>query len=369
MEIPLARPDITQAEIDAVVAVLNTPWLSLGPTGPEFERRFADLCGRQYAAAMSSGTAALHLCLRAMGIGQGDEVITTPFSFIASSNCILFEGARPVFVDINPETWNIDETLIESAITDRTKAILAVDVFGQPARFDVIGEIAGRRGLRVVEDSCEALGAKLAGRPAGSLGDVGVFGFYPNKQITTGEGGMMVTDDQALTRLVISMRNQGRDDQGGWLAHHRLGYNYRLSDINSALGLAQLERLEEILSRRDRAATMYRTRLADEPRVRLQRIEPDVQMSWFVMVVCLDDGYTQEDRDRILRALNDRGIMCSNYFTPIHRQPFYVETFGYKGGEFPVCEALAMRTVALPFFGSMTESMVDHVCETLRSVL
>ena len=369
MEIPLARPDITQAEIDAVVSVLQTPWLSLGPTGRQFERRFAEVVGRKHAAAVSSGTCALHLCLRAMGIGQDDEVITTPFSFIASSNCILFEGGRPVFVDINAETWNIDEGRIESAITERTRAILAVDVFGQPARFDAINEVARRRGLRVVEDSCEALGAKLAGQPAGTLAEVGVFGFYPNKQITTGEGGMVVTDDEELARVMVSMRNQGRDDQGGWLAHHRLGYNYRLSDINSALGIVQVDRLAEILSRRERVAKMYRQRLADESRVRFQKIESDVQMSWFVMVVRLDDGYSQEDRDRILKTLRERGIACSNYFSPIHLQPFYMAEFGYKGGEFPVCEALASRTLALPFFGAMTESMVDQVCEALRSVL
>jgi len=369
VEIPLARPDITQAEIDAVVAVMRTSRLSLGPTGSEFEERFANYCGTKHGVAVSSGTCALHLCLRAMGIGAGDEVITTPFTFIASANSVLFDGGKPVFVDINPDTWNIDEGLIESAITERTKAILPVDVFGQPVRYDVIGRIARQHGLRVIEDSCEALGARLGDRRAGALADAGVFGFYPNKQITTGEGGMVVTDDGELAKLIVSMRNQGRDQDGGWLAHQRLGFNYRLSDINSALGIAQLERIDEMLAARARVADLYRTRLADEHRIRLQKIESDVQMSWFVMVVRLDDAFSQEDRDDILRTLAAKGVACSNYFTPVHLQPFYVETFGYKPGDFPVCEGLAMRTVALPFFGQMTESMVDRVCRSLRSVL
>jgi len=368
-EIPLARPDITQREIDAVVAVLRTPHLSLGPKLAEFERSFADYCGTRHAVACSSGTAALHLLIRAYGIGPGDEVITTPFSFIASANCALFEGARVVFADIDAETWNIDPARVADAVTDRTRAVIPVDVFGQVADLDPILETARDRGLRVVEDSCEALGGRYKGRRAGSIADAGVFGFYPNKQITTGEGGMIVTDDEETAELARSLRNQGRGTGGGWLAHPRLGYNYRLSDINCALGLVQLQRIDEILEGRRRVAEMYLSRLADESRVRTQRVSGDVEMSWFVFVVRLSDDYSPEDRDRILVALRDKGIGCSNYFAPIHLQPFYVEQFGWKPGDCPVTEALATRTIALPFHTQLTEGDVDRVCAEFRRLL
>ena len=307
-EIPLARPDITQREIDAVVAVLETPNLSLGPKLAEFEERFTEYCGTRWAVACSSGTAALHLLIRAYGIGPGDEVITTPFSFIASANCALFEGARPVFADIDPETWNIDPARVAAAVTDRTRAIIPVDVFGQVADFDPILELARERGLKVIEDSCEAVGGRYKGRPAGSLGDAGTFGFYPNKQITTGEGGMIVTDDQQVAQLARSLRNQGRDSDGGWLAHTRLGYNFRISDINCALGIVQLERIDEILANRRRVAELYLKRLADESRIRTQRISDDVEMSWFVFVVRLTDDYPPQARDEILVRLREKGI-------------------------------------------------------------
>jgi perosamine synthetase len=369
MNIPLSRPDITQAEQEAVAQVLLTPHLSLGPKLPEFERALADYVGTRYAVAVNSGTSALHLCVRAMGIGPGDEVITTPFSFIASSNCILMEGARPVFVDIDPGTWNIDPARIEAAITPRTRAILPVDVFGQPADMDPIRDIARKHNLRVIEDSCEALGATYKGRRAGSLGDVGVFGFYPNKQVTTGEGGMIVTNDESVYRLTASMRNQGRGESNTWLAHERLGYNFRLSDINCALGIAQMKRIEEILAHRSRAAGYYLERLRDEKRVRLQRIHPDCRISWFVMVVRLGDDYTREDRDRIMHHLREHGIGTNNYFTPIHLQPFFVEQLGCKRGDLPVCEALTDRTIALPFHGLLTESEVDTSCKVFRGLL
>jgi perosamine synthetase len=234
---------------------------------------------------------------------------------------------------------------------------------------DPIRAIARRHGLLVLEDSCEALGGRYQGRSAGSLGDAGVFGFYPNKQITTGEGGMIVTDDDRIAGLCRSMRNQGRDAEGGWLAHARFGYNYRLSDIQCAMGLAQLRRIEQLLAVRNRVAKWYQERLCEEPRLRLQRIRPDVEMSWFVFVVRLAESYTQEDRDRILRGLRERGIGCSNYFAPIHLQPFYVERFGYRAGMFPKCEALAARTIALPFHHELTESDVDCVCRELGDLL
>ncbi len=367
--IPLGRPNITDAEVDAVVAVLRSQRLSLGPKLVEFEQAFAAYSLTGHAVAVSSGTAGLHLLVMAMRIGPGDEVITTPFSFIASANCALLEGARPVFVDIDPETWNIDAARIESAITPRTKALLPVHVFGQPAEMDAVRAIADRRDLRVIEDSCEAIGSRYRGRPAGSLGDAGVFAFYPNKQITTGEGGVIVTDDEELARMCRSLRNQGRDTNGGWLAHPRLGYNYRLSDINCALGLAQLNRIDEIIAVRRGVEALYRERLHDEPRIVLQRVHPDTEVSWFVFVVRLADEYTQDDRDHILTALSERGIGCSNYFAPIHLQPFYVERFGHKPGDFPICEALASRSIALPFHHELTEEDIDHVCAELQRLL
>ena len=369
MEIPLARPDITEREIEAVAAVLRTPNLSLGPKLGEFERLMADYCGTAHAVACSSGTAALHMLIQAMGIGSGDEVITTPFSFVASANCALFEGARPVFVDIDADTWNIDANKIEPAVTAKTRALIPVDVFGQIADMDPIRAVAQRHDLQVIEDSCEALGGRYKGRRAGSLGDAGVFGFYPNKQMTTGEGGMIVTDDLALVEQLRSIRNQGRGTGAGWLSHERLGYNFRLSDINCALGIVQLERIDHILAARKRVADWYLERIAGESRLITQRFSSDVEMSWFVYVVRLTDDYSRDDRDRMLEALRTQHIACSNYFAPIHLQPFYREQFGYGEGDFPVCEALGARTIALPFFGQMTEAQIDRVCTTLIDLL
>ena len=365
----LARPNITQVEIDAVVSVLQTPTLSLGPKVAQFEAAFAAYCETSHAVACSSGTAGLHLLMRAIGIEPGDEVITTPFSFIASANCVVMEGGVPIFVDINPQTWNIDPDRIEAAITDRTRAILPVDVFGQIAEMDPIRAIARRHGLQVIEDACEALGGCYKGRPAGSLGHAGVFGFYPNKQITTGEGGMIVTNDDRIASLARSMRNQGRDPSGEWLLHSRLGYNYRLSDINCALGLAQLGRISEIIAGRAGVAALYQDRLRDERRLSMQTIHSDVTMSWFVFVVRLANEYDQSDRDRILNGLRDRGISCGDYFAPIHLQPVYTERFGYKPGAYPVCEALAARTIALPFHHDLTSEDVEWICDELCRLL
>lgn len=367
--ITLSGPDITNHEIEAVTAVLRTPHLSLGPKGPAFEECFKRRLGVKHAIAVSSGTSGLHLIWRAVGLSAADEVITTPFSFIASSNSVLFEGARPVFVDVDADTWQIDPARIETAITPRTRAILPVDVFGSIPDMEAIGAIAREHGLRVIEDSCEALGTTSAGRPAGVLGDAGCFGFYPNKQITTGEGGMVVTDDDDIAFLVRSMRNQGRDPGAGWLQHSRLGFNFRLSDINCALGIAQMERLDEILTKRSQVAHWYLDRLTSEPRVRAQQVPADVSMSWFVFVVRLDDRYKQTDRDRLLGQMRDEQIGCSNYFTPIHLQPFYQRDLGYAEGDFPVTESLSARTVALPFHNGLSEHDVDRVVETLRRFL
>lgn len=367
-QIHLSSQDITEAEIQAVLAVLRSDRLSLGPRIPEFEAEFTKRLGVRHAIACSSGTAGLHMCWRALGVGAGDEVITTPFSFIASSNSILFDGGKPVFVDIDPQTWQIDPARVEGAITPRTKALLPVDVFGVTPDMDALWTIARRHDLRVLEDSCEALGATYQDRPAGTLGEAGVFGFYPNKQMTTGEGGMVVTNDDDIAFMVRSLRNQGRDPEGGWLAHPRLGYNYRMTDIQAAIGIVQMHRLDEILAKRDRVAELYRQRLAGESRLSMQRVPAGHTISWFVFVVRLSDDYKQGQRDDILRKLQAAGVGSNVYFPPIHLQPFYQE-MGYRPGQFPITEGLAARTIALPFHNHLTEGDVDHVVKTLHGLL
>jgi len=369
MKIPLSQPDITEKEIRYVTEVLKTPNLSLGPKLTEFENKMADYIGVKYAVAVNSGTSALHLILRALDIKEGDEVITTPFSFIASANSILFDNAKPVFVDIDPVTLNIDTDHIKERVTAKTKAILAVDVFGYPADYEKIQSIAAEYNLKVIEDSCEALGTEYRGKKAGTFGDAGAFGFYPNKQITTGEGGIIVTDNEDIAGLCRSMRNQGRGNDIGWLAHERLGFNYRLSDINCAVGLAQLERIGEILSKRDRVAGIYNERLGSLPEVTIPVSSPDVKRSWFVYVIRLDEKYSREDRDGILKQMGELGIGCSNYFTPIHLQPFYREMFGYKKGDFPVTESVSERTIALPFYNNLRENDIGFVVESLKEII
>ncbi|MCU0641471.1 MAG: DegT/DnrJ/EryC1/StrS family aminotransferase [Candidatus Margulisbacteria bacterium] len=370
MQIPLSSPDITKKEIKAVTDVLSTPHLSLGPKLPEFEQALADYAGVKYAVAVNSGTSALHLIVRALGIGQGDEVITTPFSFIASANCILFEQAKPVFVDIDPRTMNIDASKIEEKITKNTKAILAVDVFGYPAEWAELEKLAKKHGLALIEDSCEALGAQYRRKKAGSFGNAGCFAFYPNKQITTGEGGVIVTNDKKISQLCKSMRNQGRDENAGWLQHQRLGYNYRLSDINCALGIAQMRRLDEILDKRERVAGMYHDRLRSLKGIELPPRSTDrIKRSWFVYVVKLSAGYKLKDRDFILKGLRRKGIGCNDYFSPIHLQPFYVEMFGFKKGDFPVTETVSQRTIALPFYNNLKAEQAGYVADTLKDLL
>ena len=349
------------------MSVLNGRHLSLGPRVPRFEQNVAEYMGAKFAVAVNSGTSALHLCVKAAGIQPGDIVITTPFSFVASANCILFEQARPVFVDIDPETYNIDPARIEAALDKRTRAILPVHVFGRPCNMPAVMEIARTHQLAVIEDACEAIGARVAGRRAGTFGDTGVFAFYPNKQMTTGEGGMIVTDSERTAALCRSWRNQGRAADGGWLQHERLGYNYRLSDINCAIGIEQVRRLPQILAARARVAQMYNTALARIGGIhRLPITERGCEISWFVYVVRLADEFTQEDRDTVLDKLRERGVACSNYFSPIHLQPFYREMFGYRYGDFPVTERVAERTIALPFFNSLAESEVEYVAQALE---
>lgn len=365
----LSSPDITDAEIAAVTDVLRTSHLSLGPKVEEFEAQFRQRLGIRHAVAVCNGTCGLHLMWRALGLQPGDEVITTPFSFIASSNSVLFERGRPVFVDVDPETWQLDARRIEAAITPRTRAILPVDIFGSFPDMDAVWAIARQRGLRVLEDSCEALGAAYKSRPAGTIGEAGVFGFYPNKQMTTGEGGMVVTNDDKIAFRVRSMRNQGRDPDAGWLQHARLGFNYRLCDINCALGIVQMQRLDEIIEKRSHAAEWYRQRLIDEKRLTMMKVPEGVSISWFVFVVRLNEDYTQEKRDAVLNRLRQAGVACSNYFTPIHLQPFYQEQLGYRLGDFPITEALSARTVALPFHNHLSEADVDAIVTELKRAL
>jgi len=370
MQIPLSKPWITEGDIKAVEEVLRTPYLSLGSKLPEFEERLARVANTKYAVAVNSGTSALHLIIRSLGIKDEDEVITTPFSFIASANCILFERAKPVFVDIRPNTYNIDPDLIEDAITERTKAILGVDVFGQPADWDEILEIANKHNLYVIEDSCEAIGSEYKGQSAGSFGVVGAFAFYPNKQITTGEGGVIVTNDENVYKLSGSMRNQGRGEEDTWLSHTRLGYNYRISDINCALGISQLKRLNEIIEMRDAVAKMYSQKLSEVEEVITPYISPEVtRMSWFVYVIKLTEDFDRNKRDMVIEELEKRGIQTQNYFKAIHLQPFYVEQFGFKEGDFPIAEFVSERTIALPFYTTMTEEEIDYVVSNLKEVI
>lgn len=368
ISIPLSRPDITQREIDAVVDVLHTDTLSIGPKAVEFESLCAKMAGRRHGVAVSSGTAGLHCAMIAGGIGAGDEVITTPFSFVASANCILYVGARPVFVDIDPVTLNLDLDKVNAAITPQTKGIVGVEVFGHPGGMPELEQIAQKNDLVLVEDSCEGFGGRVGRRAIGSFGRASVFAFYPNKQITTGEGGMIVTDDDNVAAMCRSLRNQGRDGMA-WLAHQRLGYNYRLSEINAALGVAQMERVDEILEGRRRVAHLYMDRLMTSRFLILPTLTMDDLMSWFVFVVRLNDLFEPGDRDAVMNMLREAGIGCNNYFPPIHLQPYMSELFALKAGDFPVCEYVAARTLALPFFSRMTVKQVETVCNVLERSL
>jgi perosamine synthetase len=364
--IPLARPNIGERELELITEVLGSDVLGLGPFALRFETAIADLVHRSEAVACSSGTAGLHLAVRALGIGDGDEVVTTPFSFVASANCMLYERAVPRFVDIEEEALGLDPERVEDAITDRTRAILPVHVFGRPCRIAEIGDIARDHQLRVVEDACEGLGSTVDGRPLGSFGDIAVFAFYPNKQITTGEGGMVVTDDHELADTMRSLRNQGRDTDGTWLRHVRLGYNYRLDELSAALGVAQVERLSELRRGRERAAEAYRLALGDRDWLRLPAAGPAELVDWFVYVVRLREDI---DRDRLIEQLAERGVPARPYFAPLHLQPFYAQTFGFRPGDFPVTERVAASTLALPFSSLLLDEDVGYVADMLeRSV-
>jgi perosamine synthetase len=369
-EIPLSRPELDDSDIEAVVAVLRTPELSLGPTGPAFEAAMSAYVGSRHAVTVSSGTSGLHLGVIALGLKPGDEVVTSPFSFVASTNCLLFENVTPVFADIDPETWDLDPAAAEAAITPRTRALLPIHVFGRPCRIAELTAIARRRGLGVIEDSCESLGSTVGGKFTGTYGDFGVFAFYPNKQMTTGEGGMIVTDDERIASLCRSLRNQGRGDGGGWLDHPRLGFNYRLSDIQSALGLSQLRRIESFVDRRKAVHDAYREALGGIPGVVLPApTRATDRTSWFVFVIRLADEFGREDRDAVLAHLRSRGIGCRNYFVPIHLQPYMRERFGFREGMFPVTEHVAERTISLPFYGRLANADVERVATSLREAV
>jgi dTDP-4-amino-4,6-dideoxygalactose transaminase len=386
--VPMSSPDLTDAERQAVAAVLLTPHLSMGDQIEAFEQAICEYTGARHAIGVSSGTTGLHLCVRAAGISDGDLVITTPFSFVASANVMLFERAVPIFVDVDAVTGNIDPQLVQQAAADlraggapaqkwlprqgvardaSLKGLLPVDVFGQPADWDALLETASQFQLKVIEDSCESLGARYKNRPAGTLGDYGVFAFYPNKQITTGEGAVIVTDDDEAAGLMRALRNQGRAPGDTWLQHTYLGYNYRLPEMSAALGRAQMGRLDEMLDKRTRVAAWYEQRLAAVPGVEVpQVVASTTRMSWFVYVIRFAPGI---DRDSVADRLKARGIPCRPYFVPIHLQPYMVEKFGYQEGDFPVTEDLGRRGLAIPFSGVMSEGEVELVCETIRKVL
>ena len=362
--IPLSRPVIGAREEELVLEVLRSGQLSLGPRVSAFERAFAARVGAAHGCAVSSGTAGLHLALRAAGVGEGDEVVTSPLSFVASANAVLFERARPVFADVDPVTLNLDVDAARAAVTDRTAALLPVHIFGYPADTPAFESF----GLPIVEDACEALGAVHAdGTAVGSRGHAAVFAFYANKQMTTGEGGMVLTADAAAKERMDSERNQGRAPDMDWLDHDRLGFNYRLTDMACALGLAQLERLDDLLAARGRVAAGYRDALAGIEGLGLPA--PDAgraRRGWFVFVVALPHGH---DRDDVIRALRERGVQSKPYLPAIHLMSFYRERFGHREGEFPICEDIAARSVALPFFPGLTEGQIAEVTAALRAVL
>jgi perosamine synthetase len=366
--IPLAQPVLGVLEERLVAEVLKSGVLSLGPRVLEFERRFAEFVGSPFASAVSSGTAGLHLALRAVGVGDGDEVVTSPFSFVASANVALYERARPVFADIDPVTLNLDPQAAEAVVTERTRALLPVHIFGYPADMVAFEGIATRHGLGVVEDACEALGAAYAdGTPVGGRGNSAVFGFYANKQLTTGEGGMVTLGDEAMRARIDSERNQGRAPDMGWLDHDRLGFNYRLSDIACAVGIGQLERLEGMLQVRARVAGRYRAALSGIEGLELPCEDRDgARRGWFVFVVQLP---REVDRAETVRRLAELGVQSKPYLPAIHLMSFYRERFGHREGEFPVCEDVAARSLALPFFPGLDEDRIERVAAALRVAL
>jgi perosamine synthetase len=369
MRIPLSSPDITEAEIAAVTAVLRTPHLSLGAQLIEFENQIARTMGSKYAAAVSSGTAALHLALLAAGIKAGDEVIVPSFAFIAVANAVSYVGALPVFVDIDARTLNLDPSAVQAAITPHTRAIIVVHTFGVPAAMRELQEIAARHNLQLIEDACEAIGGEYDGHKLGSLGRAGVFGFYPNKQITTGEGGVVVSNDPYVIGHARMMRNHGRGPTADRFDHQFVGYNYRISEINCALGVVQVQRLPEILQKRAAIAQLYHERLQTISEIELPPLAVDRgSISWFVYVVRLKPQLNENPSNRIIAELMQRNIGCSRYFAPIHLQPAYRQA-PHRCMDLRITESLAHRTIALPFFNRLTVAQIDEVCFALKAAI
>jgi perosamine synthetase len=368
-EVPLSRPWLDEREEKLVVEVLRSGRLSLGPWIDRFEEQVAERVDAPYAAAVSSGTAGLHLLCKIAGIGPGDEVITSPLSFVASANCFILEGATPVFADVDPVTLNMAAAAVEVAVTERTRAIVAVDMFGYPCELDELRAIADRHGLTLIEDACESLGAEYKQRPLGAHGPAAVFAFYPNKQMATGEGGVVTTHAEEEWQLLRSLRNQGRsyEEEGGWFHHSRLGMNYRWTDVQAAIGLAQLEKLDRILELRAAAAARYGELLVDVDGVEAPAPDDaDHRRSWFVYVVKLDRGV---DRDAVMSALRRGGIATAEYVPCIHLQPYMRERYGFADGLCPVAEETASRTLALPFFTQIEADDQERVVEVLRAAL
>jgi perosamine synthetase len=365
--IPLARPAVGAREEELLIETLRSRRLALGPRLPEFEQALGRRLGADHVSGVSSGTAGLHLAIRAAGVGRGDEVVTSPFSFVASANCLLYEGARPVFCDIDPRTLNLDPAAAEAAVGERTTGLLPVHIFGYPADLPALEPLAARRGLWIVEDACEALGAVHRDGPrVGTRGNLSVFAFYPNKQVTTGEGGAVVAPDAAVKERIDSERNQGRAPDMGWLDHDRLGFNYRLSDLHCALGIAQLERLDELLAARAQVADRYREGLGGIEGLELPCEDAGGdRRGWFVYVVQFPRAV---DRDAAVSALRERGVDSKPYLPAIHLLSFYRERFGHREGEFPICEDVAARSLALPFYPELSEAQVERVCSAVREV-
>jgi perosamine synthetase len=365
--VSLSSPWLDEREEELVADVLRSGRLSLGPTIDRFEEEFAETVGSPFAAAVSSGTAGLHLLCITAGVGPGDEVVTSPYSFVASANCAIYEGATPVFADIDGRTFNLDPGAVEAAITDRTRAVIAVDIYGYPCELDPLRELCDARGIALIEDACEALGARYKGRPIGSQGLPAVFAFYPNKQMTTGEGGMVTTHSEEEWRIVKSLRNQGRADSGGWLEHARLGFNYRLDDVRAAIGLGQLEKLDEILASRATVATRYSELLSEIPDLGLPCTDDaDHERSWFVYVVALPSG---ADREDVIGQLDASGVQTARYLPCIHLQPYMQQRFGFRVGLCPVAEEMSARTLALPFHARLDPDDQEYVATALRNAL
>lgn len=356
----MSAPDVNGDDEHVVVEAIRSGVLGLGPFAEKFERLCAARAGVRQGVAISSGTAGLHLIVRSLGLGPGDEVLVPSFTFAASANVFIIEGAKPVFVDIEPDTYNVDPSDLAHRSTPDTRAVMVVDVFGHPADWDAIQEVAGD--LFLIDDCCEAIGASYRGRPVGSFGRAGCFAFYPNKQMTTGEGGMIVTDDDELASLCRSLRNQGRGAMGTWLEHERLGFNYRMNELSAALGVSQIGRLDTFLSKRSHVATLYTERLAGFDWIRPPIVRDDVAMSWFVYVATLSPNV---DRDSVIEALKSEGIPSRAYFSPIHLQPYIRERFGTREGMLPVTEDIARRTIALPFHNNLSEEQVELVVAAL----